>query len=481
MKQYFNKIALVILITFSAAGCSDFLDVQPQDKILESQIFENEAGMQNVHNGLYLSLVSDDLYGRQLTMDAVEILGQQYNMSSSTNNNKIASYSYTEAFPKARFSSIWEAGYKTILYANKFLESMDEHSSIVSQEKANLLKGETIGIRAMLHFDMLRLYGPIYKVSPDLSAIPYYDSAVTANQPILPAKDVVAKILADLDSALELLQKDPILTSGKYMATSDFDGNPYYSANRGLRMNYLAVKCLKARVLLYSGDKVGASKVANEIINFTKSTTFFPWTPFSEATNASNPDRIFSSENFFALSDYKLYSKQKALFDYNLGDAIIYAPILSRLTAVFESNDNDYRSLPSWKVPIVGGKTQKTFYKYEDVVDKDKLFRLQIPMIRLSEIYLIAAETAPVAADGIGFLNTLRFNRGLSNLAATANITTEVTKEYKKEFIGEGQLFYYYKRINSATVPNGSATSGNITMGALQYVVPLPDIEVNFQ
>lgn len=481
MKKYLNKIAFIILISLAASSCSDFLDVTPQDKILESQIFENEAGMQNVHNGLYLSLVSDDLYGRQLTMDAVEILGQQYNMTNNSNKSKIASYLYSESHPKSVFSNIWESGYKTILFANKFLESMDEHAGIVSKEKADLLKGETYGIRAMLHFDMLRLYGPIYKVDPSLPAIPYYDTAVTANQPLISAKDAVAKILADLDKALELLQKDPILTSGKYNATTDFDANPYYSANRGLRMNYLAVKCLKARVLLYSGDKAGASAVANEVINFAKATSFFPWTPFLEATNAANPDRIFSSENFFALSDYRLYLKQKALFDYNLSNESIYAPLLSRLTAVFESNDNDYRSLPSWKIPVVGGKTQKTFYKYEDVETKTKLFRFQIPMFRLSEMYLIAAETAPVSADGISYLNTLRFNRGLTNLAATANVTTEVTKEYKKEFIGEGQLFFYYKRINSATVPNGSAASGTIAMGAVQYVVPLPDIEVNFQ
>ncbi|MEZ0183061.1 RagB/SusD family nutrient uptake outer membrane protein [Flavobacterium oncorhynchi] len=481
MNQYLNKIALTILIAFSAASCSDFLDVVPQDKILESQIYENEAGMQNVHNGLYLSLANNNLYGQQLTMDAVEILGQQYNMPSSHNKNKIASYAYTESSPKALFSSIWQEAFKTILYTNKFIESIEEHPGIVSQDKADLLKGEALGIRAMLHFDMLRLYGPIYKVSPSVLAIPYYDKAITTNQPLIPAQEVITKILADLDAALALLHKDPVLTTGRFKATSDFDANPYYSMNRGNRMNYLAVKCLKARVLLYSGDKAGASAVANEVINFTKSNTFFPWTPFLEATNAANPDRTFSSENFFALSDYTLYTKQRDLFDSNLKDSQIYAPVLSRLTAVFESNDNDYRSLPSWKVPVVGGKTQKTFFKYEDVDEKKSLFRLQIPMFKLSEMYLIAAETALVPADGIAFLNTLRFNRGLTNLGAAVNVTTEVTKEYKKEFIGEGQLFFYYKRQNSVTIPNGSATSGNLTMGAAQYVVPLPDAEINFQ
>ncbi|WP_294959646.1 RagB/SusD family nutrient uptake outer membrane protein [uncultured Flavobacterium sp.] len=481
MNQYLNKIALSILMAFSAVSCSNFLDVVPKDKILESQIFENEAGMQNVHNGLYLMLASDDLYGRQLTMDAVDILGQQYNMPASHTKGKMAIYAYAEANPKDVFTKVWQKAFTTVLSANKFLESLDEHKGIVSQEKADLLKGETIAIRAMLHFDMLRLFGPIYKVDPSMPAIPYYDAPVTANNPILSAKDAMSKILADIDRALVLLEKDPIQTSGKYKATTAYDSNPYYSQNRGMRMNYLAVKCLKARVLLYAGDKTGAAAAANEVIAFTKSTPFFPWTPFLDATNAANPDRIFSSENFFALSDYTLYKTQEDLFDSKLADPMIYAPLLNRLTAVFESNDNDYRSLPSWKIPVVGGKTQKTFFKYADVPDTRMVFRMQIPMFKLSEIYLIAAETAPVAADGIALLNTLRYNRGLTNLASTAVLATEITKEYRKEFMGEGQLFFYYKRNNTTAIPNGSAASGNITMGALQYVVPLPDAEINFQ
>lgn len=481
MKKYLHKISFLFLVALTAVGCSDFLDVVPQDKILESQLYNSEIGVQNAHNGLYLQLASNNLYGKQLTMDAVEILAQQYYMPSGHDFNPMATYTYNEKTPKATFKNIWETAFTTVLSANKFLESIEEHAGVVSEEKADLLKGEAIAIRAMLHFDMLRLYGPIYKTAPTNPGVPYYDKYVTTNNPILPAKDVITKVLADLDQALVLLAKDPILINGRYLGSDAFGGNPYYSANRGNRMNYLAVKCLKARVLLYAGDKVNASIVANEVIDFTKSNTLFPWTTFLDATNSANPDRIFSSENFFAVSDYTLYTKQKALFDASLPDDEIYSPLLVRINTVFESNDNDYRSLPSWKIPIVGGKTQKTFYKYEDVPEKAKLFRLQIPMFKLSEMYLIAAETATVPATGISYLNTLRFNRGLNNLAATAVLATEVTKEYRKEFIGEGQLFFYYKRINSTAIPNGGASSGNLTMSATQYVVPLPDSEINFQ
>lgn len=482
MNKYLYKIAAVFIALVSTSSCSDYLDVVPQDKILENQTYSTETGIQNAHNGLYIQLVSNELYGRQLTMDATEILGQQYNMPTSHNKNKMAIYAYAEKYPKETFSAIWEKAYTTILNANKFVESIEEHNDVISDKKAKILKGEAIAIRAMLHFDMLRLFGPIYKTNPTSAAIPYYDAAVTANMPILSAKDVITKLLADLDLSLSLLANDPVLTVGKSEGTAEFDGNPYY-ANRGLRMNYMAVKCLKARVLLYSGDKLAASTVANEVIDFTKSNTFFPWTPYLTATDALNPDRTFSSENFFALNDLQLYSKQKDLFDSNLGDNDIYAPLTARIDAVFESQTNDPRNTPSWKVPQTGGKTYKTFFKYEDV-SPNKSFRFQIPMFKLSEMYLIAAETAATPAIGFGFLNNIRANRGLANLATTGTagtLTLEITKEYKKEFIGEGQLFFYYKRINSATVNNGSAASGTVAMGPLQYVVPLPESEINFQ
>ena len=63
-------------------------------------------------------------------------------------------------------------------------------------------------------------------------------------------------------------------------------------------------------------------------------------------------------------------------------------------------------------------------------------------------MYLIAAE----ASGDIRYLETLRANRGYATdpLPAGANLQDEITKEYQKEFIAEGQLFYYYKRRNMA-------------------------------
>jgi hypothetical protein len=107
----------------------------------------------------------------------------------------------------------------------------------------------------------------------------------------------------------------------------------------------------------------------------------------------------------------------------------------------------------------------------------DKLLDQYVPGIRLAEMYYILAETAETPAIGVGYLNTVRLNRGLSNLATTitaATLKAEITKEYQKEFYAEGQLFFYYKRIKSTRMQFGPS------MAQEQYVLPIPNAELQF-
>jgi len=419
-------------------------------------------------------------YGRKMSMDAIEILGQQYNMPQTHVKYNMAQYSYGQSDVKGVFEGIWSKGYYTILSTNRFLENIDKHPGIISQSKTDLLKGEAFAIRAMLHFDLLRLFGPIYATEPSKSAIPYYKEAKAQTAPFLPANEVVANVLSDIEMALTLLANDPVITTGTSRTS---DGISFYSSNRNFRLNYYAVKALKARVLLYSGDTAGAYATAKEVINQT--TTVFPWTSGTDMTG-TNPDRTFSKEIMLGLYNTNLYKNQAALFSSDLSANTIYCPNATRLSAVYEANDNDYRSNSAWKVPTTGEFIFKTFFKYTDNQDKSLINnkRYLQPLIKISEMYLIAAETAPTAAEGIPYLNTLRFNRNLVALALTANRTTEIEKEYKKEFYGEGQLFFFYKRTNAASVLKGDSTStaaaGKFTMNSSTYVVPVPDSETFF-
>ncbi|WMI64127.1 RagB/SusD family nutrient uptake outer membrane protein [Aestuariibaculum sp. YM273] len=477
MKLNIFKSGLLFLITVLHISCSDYLDVQPEDKLLESQIYSTEEGTNGVLNRVYLDLTSSDLYGGNLTMSTVELLAQRYNVPDSRwTYYNFANYNYQQNNVKSNFEAIWSSAYNNILNLNDLIVNVDEYNTL-TPFKTNLIKGEAYGLRAMLHFDLLRLFGPIYDEAPENSSIPYYTKAQAKNGEILSANIVLDNVIADLLKAEEFLMDDPIRVEG---VSNQSIEDVFYYHNRNLRLNYFAVKALQARVYLYAGKIPEANAAAKTVID--NASTFFPWTPPADVISAgANPDRTFSREVIFGMQNVELYERQNRYFSSSLIDSDILAPNASRLSGVFESNENDYRYNSTWILPAE--KSYRTFYKYADVSDSHKAFRYLQPLIRISEMYYIAAETETDEALALQYLNTVRFNRGLVDLGPGANVDAELEKEYQKEFFGEGQLFFYYKRKNVSRILNGSSTSSfsRKTMTEDQYVLPLPDSETKYQ
>lgn len=475
-RNYYKIMALLIATMAILSSCKKFLDVQPEDKVLETQLFSTKQGIKTVLNGLYINLSSNQLYGDNLTLSTIEILAQRYNIPSTHNLTKIASYAYSDNPTMSRLENIWTSSYANILNINAFLENIDKYPGVLDSKTEKIYKGEAMAMRAFLHFDLLRLYGPRYNtIDSTKQSLPYYEASQSNVNPLLPANSFIQKIINDLNAAETLLAEDEIITNGVNTAAAEATVD-FLKNNRNYRLNYYAVKGLKARVFLYRGDKFSALKCAKEVMLMT---SYFPWTTSTNAlSEKQNPDRVFTTEMMFGIMNTQLYTRYLSLFDPSVSDANILAPITARLNTVYESNENDYRFNLNWQIPTTGIKAYKTFYKYADVIDKTKVFRFTIPLLKISEIYLIAAESEPVSADGVGHLNTVRANRGLTPLATTVNINTELQKEYQKEFFGEGQLFYYYKRRNITSVPNGSAASGNIT---INYAVPMPQSEALYR
>ena len=470
MKRKYIKIMALLIATIGIlSSCKKFLDVQPEDKVLETQLFSTKQGIKTVLNGLYINLAGNQLYGDNLTLSTIEILAQRYNVPSTHSLTKIGSYAYTDNPTQSRLENIWTGAYSTILNVNTFLENLNRYPGVLDAKTEKIYRGEATAMRAFLHFDLLRLYGPRYSTADSTKmSLPYYETPQSSINPLLPANGFIQKVIDDLNTAESLLTEDEIITTGVNIAAANASVD-FLKNNRNYRLNYYAVKALKARVFLYRGDKVNALKFAKEVIAVSN---VFPWTTTANAlSEKQNPDRVFTTEMMFGITNTQLYARYLALFDPGVSDANILAPITARLNTVYESNENDYRFNLNWQIPTTGVKAYKTFYKYADIIDKTKTFRFTIPLVKISEVYFIAAESEPVAADGIAYLNTVRANRGLTALATTVNVNTELQKEYQKEFFGEGQLFYYYKRRNITSVPNGSASSGNIT---INFAVPMP-------
>ena len=474
---YTFTLALCVLLV----SCDNWLEVKPYDKISEGELLKSEEGYEKMLNGIYIDLNSDALYGKTLSVEMIEVMGGAYAIGTDNsvwgNYKDLSSYQYNTEYWRDRLDQTWNKAYALILNCNKILESIDQNQSLFTGSNYYVIKGEALALRAMLHFDMLRLFGPVYSKDSDKTAIPYYTKVGNSPEPLLTAKEVAAKVVADLEDARTLLANDPVKTEGTLMSGSQ-DGTSNFMRYRALRLNYYAVEALLARTYLYMGDKADAFKYATDVIK-TADQGIFPFVDKNLVVGSpADPDRIFSSEVIFALTNtsrgnlFKNYFDPSRLPNYvfrmdnSLMDKLVYGG-----AAQTGGYQDDYRYRADW----VATGSNRYFYKYKDMEATGSIQNTMIPMLRLGEMFLIAAESqSDDLSKGVQYVNALRRNRGVANLQT---LTPDLLKyEYIRELYGEGQLFYLYKRLYSDIITS-SSSSKNTKASDLVFVVPLPDSE----
>lgn len=483
-----DKLYFCLLLSLLSFSCSKWVDVKPTDRLDEEQLFSNKEGYLKALNGIYIELTNKALYGEQMTAGTIDVLAQYYYFRSSVHpSEKYATFVYTDADVKKTFDNTWSKAYELIANCNVILEKCgDGPGEKLPQPYFGIVKGESLALRAMLHMDMLRLFGPIYteqnKAKP---AIPYVNKTGYEISPLLGSEQVMEQVTSDLKAALLLLEStDPVRTAGVRNEANKTGPNDLYY--RQYRLNYYAVKALLARAYLWQANKAEALVQAEEILNEVQrpDKNTFPYVTAVNATSPDKPDRMFSTEVMFSLWDIKRVEMYDRLFNVNLnvdtklsfsaGD-VNY----TRVGNIYD-DDNDYRRR-IWQSASSGITTATTNMKYADVVDGAG--RYMIPLIRLSEVLLIAAECHPDLTTAISYFNKLRTARNcVSRTAATAQeLKLRIGEEFRREMLGEGQQFFFYKRNSYQSVPNHAtlSISPERTMVLNNYTVPLPDSEIS--
>ncbi len=468
-----RTLLYILLLPFLLGSCNKWLDVQPEDKLTEQQIYSSREGINEVLNALYLKLGSNNLYGQNLTLDKLDLFAHRYHAfaTNSLYYNYIH-HDYNDETVRKTIANIWEGLYGVIGNANQFLANLKKYPGILTAAQEEQYMGEALAIRSLAYFDLLRLYGPVYAQNPTAKAIPYYRTIGAVVGDFLPADQVLQYILEDLDQAIKYLGKDPIITQ---------NGTDNYNS---YRLNLYAAQVLKSRALMWKGgtaDKAQALVLAKQVIaNAGK----FPWVTHANITgSAADADRIFSTEVLFGTFNSKLYDLQNTLFSSSISELRILSTGPSNyVETVYEGNQGDYRFVYSWPYPSGGAVTFRTFIKYQDMSSTSLTRRFTVPLIKLSEVYYIAAECETDQAQALTYLNTVRQKRNLLvNITDYSKFRTELTKEYLKEFYGEGQLWYYYKRnqFTSIASPNNVSGVGNFPIPLSTYVFPIPDSELS--
>lgn len=169
--QYLGWLLLVVL---TGSSCKKWLDVSPKSNVTEEKLFESEQGFKDALTGVYVQLGARPYYGKEFTMAFMDVIAQNYNITSNFHNyyNSIQ-YNYKDVVTRLKTDSFWICGYKAIANINNILEAIDGKKAIFSGNNYRIVKGEALGLRALLHFDLLRSFGPIPAPGNTATAIPY--------------------------------------------------------------------------------------------------------------------------------------------------------------------------------------------------------------------------------------------------------------------------------------------------------------------
>lgn len=488
MKKKIN-FAKLCCFTILLTACSNWLNVKPYDKMSEEDLLKTESGFMKHLNGIYIDLNDDHLFGKALLVEVPEILGGAYEMGTDTrvwgnyidlNNNK-----YNTDYWRGRFSSIWDKAYELIKNCNKLIDNMEGKESLFKGNNYTMIRGEATALRAMLHFEMLRLFGPVYSKYPEKESIPYYTKQGTTIGALLPANKVMENVINDLLSAEKLLEKDPITTDGTMMNSLPTETTAM--RYRALRLNYYAVQALLARVYLYAGNNSEAFTYATKVIAAADGGTF-PFVEQFDVQGTPDPDAIFSKEVIFALTTSKRGLIYKENFDPVLYPNVVFKmndKLFSELVygATGNGSETDYRFIANWIQSSNTALTGKCFHKYEDMSDEEKRASIQntmVPMLRLGEMYLIAAESQGATLNnGLSYVNKLREHRGNIPQLVTLD-RNNLTYEYLRELYGEGQMFYYYKRIFGDVITASKNSKPTVKKASDEiFTLPMPDSEMN--
>jgi hypothetical protein len=451
MKRLNNKLILTgILVASFFSSCKDsFLELQPYTQVSNEAAVATEADLLVALRGTYAQLRSANLFGR--TIPVIGDLGADNVFISSRNSGRYFAFDqYVITTASADYEGFWNNAYTAILRANNII-----NSTLPENANVNQLKGEAYAVRALLYFNLVRSFAK--SEGEGVPLVLKYDPTLK------PARNTVAEvytqILADLDKA--------------YTLQTVYNGSARFSK--------YAARALAAKVNFYKGDYAAALTFSKDVIDnsgftlLTSDKVLAYW-----ASPASNAATVKTETLFEVSADATLNAGTDELgYIYNqagYGDLLVNEELYKLYTAT------DVRK----GLVVVGSRAQAEnpaliVNKYQNVAgDRDDK-----KVLRVSEVYLIAAESAARSnneADALKYLNALTAQRDKAQVNAStgAQLIEDIILERRKELAFEGDRYFDLTRLKRDIVRVG----GNYKLRNVPYsnnfrIGPIPQTERN--
>ena len=452
MKKYIYLLSAVAL--FSA--CSS-LDQEPSTSVSTTTAITTVQDLANAINGAYYLAC----YGDQMSMASemaiyADELGPDSNVDKGSGQyaQKIQERSVTDNDSYGIYYYL----YKAIANINQALAAAEEIDA--DEDEIAPYVAELHGMRGLFHFHLATFFAPIptsgstndlgIVLSTDVYDLDYKGARATLDQ-------TYQQIVDDLTACIDSKQN---------------------KAKNDGHVNYWAALALRARAYLYWGKYNLALADADSVIQHS------PYKLYTRDNYvASWKTQDGTDEMIMQYIQDDNYNAQR----YNPGyythpDGYTEYLVTTAFYNFMKADLNDIRSeMVAWKTTENGNGVDGYYpLKYPGKTGSSvPLYANNIKVVRLSEMYLIAAEAALKAGDPVataaGYLNTLRQNRitGYVNVATTD--IDDIINERRKELFAEGQIAFDYWR-NGKTITSGVRTFGP---DDYQNVLPIPKEELN--
>jgi len=476
-----NKFIWLITVTTAVAFIScKKLTENPSSVIVSSQFYKTASDATSAVNAAYSSLNSDPagdfpLYGRQLNLLVENASDNQVYSPSNTNPDVRALGTVTYIPSNSRVQKVWQQLYYGINRANIAIDNIPS-IQIDTTLRARLVR-ESKFIRALLYFNLVRLYGAV-------PLILHNPTSINVNQllvPRTPVDSVYAQIVTDLKEATNLPKS-------------------YSGADLG-RATGGAAHTLLAKVYLTRQNWTNALAQLNIVINGGYGYSLFPnyYDAFQKATK-NGKEHIFSAQfetNLGAANSTQYLSSSFTAFNPSVWP--IDVPADSSLYKLFSPTDT--RRAVTFYSSVYNAATGQTvvfnnpyapyFNKFVDYslspLSTQGQSGINYPVLRYADVLLMYAEAqnelngAPTS-DAYTAVNQVRTRANIPNLTeglSQAAFRDSVFLERRKEFIQEGHRWFDLVRQGGTVlvdalhkIPAKSAAS------AKNNLFPIPLVEI---
>ena len=457
MNSLYKFLFLFIALGLSSCG-DEFLELAPSNSLPVDQAVVTVADMETALMGAYSQMQNSDWYGRYFVL-VPDVMSDDVKQNAQANRAKdwaeyIGNVNDGHSIPE----EIWTEVYEGINRANLVINANVDVPSLV-QEDANQFLGEARAIRALAHFDLVRIYAQHYSFSSGGShaGVPIVTSFDQDAEPTRnTVNEVYDAVIADLNAAIGLMTQDR--------------GRGFFSSD--------AAKALLARVYLYKEDWTNAESTASQVIE-SGSFSLTAGDSYIDQWNLTgfSPDAILDviqteQDNMGANALGGMYNVT------GYGD---YLPSLDLVNLI---DENDVRSqLFAFDETLGGGDLgDLRVAKYPSNVGENNT-----PVLRLSETYLIRAEARARLGNEAGAIEdlmTIRRRAWVDAPDVTASgqaLLDEIELEKRIELMYEGHRLWELTRRQKGVIRNDCTAPGDacqINYPNDRFILPIPIQEI---